>query len=215
MHVRCYGGAGLCMAPISSIHGVLHRRWRIGWSAVVQQECPEYILLGTEPLLVSLTSCVSAIYLTFIRDVGLFHYWTVPNIPLFLLAAPMLWLLLASSVTVLRSYFRPPSRWRSVLQVGVTTDPKNDASIMHYVPELALPQLVLAVAAMTSFHVQIVNRLASGYPTWYMMVATWLVDQQEVCGSKVSHRRSQWVIRGMLVYALSQGILFANFLPPA
>jgi phosphatidylinositol glycan class V len=182
---------------------------------MVQQDCPEYILLGTEPLLVSLTLCVSAIHLIFVRDVGLFHYWTVSNIPLFLIAAPMLWLLLDSSVTVLRSYFHPPFRWRSVLQVGVTTEPKNDAPIMHHVPELALPQLVLAVAAMTSFHVQIVNRLASGYPTWYMMVATWLVDQQGVSGSKVSHRRSQWVIRGMLVYALSQGMLFANFLPPA
>jgi phosphatidylinositol glycan class V len=155
------------------------------------------------------------IYLTFVRDVGLFHYWTIPNIPLFLMAAPMLWLLFASSVTVLRSYFQPPSRWRSVLQIGVATDPKNDAPIMHHVPELALPQLVLAAAAMVSFHVQIINRLASGYPTWYMVVATWLVDQQEVPNSKVPRRRSQWVIRGMLVYALSQGMLFANFLPPA
>jgi phosphatidylinositol glycan class V len=86
---------------------------------------------------------------------------------------------------------------------------------MHYVPELALPQLVLAVAAITSFHVQIVNRLASGYPTWYLMVATWLIDQDGSSSSVNSRRHSQWVIRGMLVYAIAQGMLFANFLPPA
>jgi phosphatidylinositol glycan class V len=90
-----------------------------------------------------------------------------------------------------------------------------DSPIMHYVPELALPQLVLAIAAITSFHVQIVNRLASGYPTWYLMVATWLVDQDGFLDSVKSRHRSQWVIRGMLVYAMTQGMLFANFLPPA
>jgi phosphatidylinositol glycan class V len=181
----------------------------------VHAYCSERILLGAEPLLVSITPCISAIHLTFFRDVGLFRYWTLPNIPLFLMAAPMLWLLLASSVTVLRSYSQPPPRWRPVPQGGATSESQNDSPIMHYVPELALPQLVLAVAALTSFHVQIVNRLASGYPTWYLMVATWLVDQQEASGSKRSRQRSQWIIRGMLIYALSQGMLFANFLPPA
>jgi phosphatidylinositol glycan class V len=124
----------------------------------------------------------------------------------------MLWLLLASSVAVLRSYSQPR---RSVPQSGVTTESRNEPPIMHYVPELALPQLVLAIAAFTSFHVQIVNRLASGYPTWYLMIATWLVDQYEASGSERTRQRSQWIIRGMLVYTMAQGMLFANFLPPA
>jgi phosphatidylinositol glycan class V len=131
------------------------------------------------------------------------------------MAAPMLWLLLSSSVTVLRKGFQPPFQGRAVPQGGVTINSRKGSPIMHHVPELALPQLVLAIAAITSFHVQIVNRLASGYPTWYLMVATWLIDQDGFSGNVRSRRRSQWVIRGMLVYAMAQGMLFANFLPPA
>ncbi|KAF1911206.1 GPI mannosyltransferase 2 [Ampelomyces quisqualis] len=148
-------------------------------------------------------------------NVGLFRYWTLPNVPLFLMAAPMLWLLLISSVTVLRSYFQPPFRGRSVPHGSVTLGPKETSAITHDVPELALPQLVLAVTATTTFHVQIVNRLASGYPTWYMMVATWLVQDRQELNNARFRLQHQWVVRGLLVYAMSQGILFANFLPPA
>ena len=131
------------------------------------------------------------------------------------MAAPMLWLLLESSVTVLRSCYHPPFRGRPVPQDGVTGAPRNTPPVAHYVPELALPQLVLAIAAFTSFHVQIVNRIASGYPTWYSMVATWLVTEQLTSSGAKHQRPNQWIIRGMIIYALVQGMLFANFLPPA
>jgi phosphatidylinositol glycan class V len=127
----------------------------------------------------------------------------------------MLRLLFVASIKVLGSHSQPPDRGRPVPRDGATTNPRHSSAVVHYVPELALPQLVLAVTATTSFHVQIVNRLASGYPTWYMMVATWLVDEQEVPGSAKHKQRSQWVIRGMITYAIVQGMLFANFLPPA
>lgn len=102
-----------------------------------------------------------------------------------------------------------------VPRTGVTEDPKDNSAIVHLVPELAIPQFVLAIAAATSFHVQIINRIASGYPTWYLVVATWLVEEQSTSiNSKVRHR-SQWISRAMVVYAITQGMLFANFLPPA
>lgn len=150
-----------------------------------------------------------------LRNVGLFHYWTLANIPLFLMAAPMLWLLLVSSVTVLRRYFQPRFRGRTVPHGSVTVEPKDTSAITHHVPELALPQLVLAVTATTSFHVQIVNRLASGYPTWYIMLATWLIQDRQELGNMRNKSRNQRVVRGLLIYAMTQGILFANFLPPA
>jgi hypothetical protein len=154
-------------------------------------------------------------HLTRLRNVGLFHYWTLSNFPLFIMAAPMLWLLLVSSVTVLRCYFQPQFRGCTVPHGSVTARTKDTSAITHDVPELALPQLVLAITATTSFHVQIVNRLASGYPTWYVMVATWLVqDRQELSNVRI-RPRNQWVVRGLLIYAMTQGILFANFLPPA
>jgi phosphatidylinositol glycan class V len=127
----------------------------------------------------------------------------------------MLWLLLQSSVTIFRSCFQPPMRGRPVPQNGVTTSSKSISSVTHAVPELVLPQLVLSLAAITSFHVQIVNRIASGYPMWYLTIATWLVEGQESPDNTASKIRGQWAVRGMISYALIQGILFANFLPPA
>jgi len=91
-------------------------------------------------------------------------------------------------------------------QAGGTSAPKDSPSTIYGLPELALPQFVLAIAATTSFHIQIINRIASGYPIWYAMIAQWLVDQRPA---------SQWVVRGIIVYAMVQGVLFANFLPPA
>jgi hypothetical protein len=153
--------------------------------------------------------------LTLARNVGLFRYWTLPNIPLFVIAAPMLWLLLVSSGTVLCSPLKPLLHGRPVPQHGATSDPTETSATAHCVPELALPQFVLAVAAFVSFHVQIVNRLASGYPTWYLMVATWLVDDSATSDYSRPQRQSRWIVRGMVSYALAQGMLFANFLPPA
>jgi phosphatidylinositol glycan class V len=158
----------------------------------------------------------SELHLTLARNVGLFRYWSLPNIPLFVLAAPMLWVMITSSLTVLRGHLQPLLHGRPAPQDSATTEPTNNSAVTHYFPELALPQLVLAIAAITSFHVQIVNRLASGYPTWYMIIATWLIDEQTMpnTGAKL-HKRNQWIVRGMITYALAQGMLFANFLPPA
>jgi phosphatidylinositol glycan class V len=152
--------------------------------------------------------------LTLLRNVGLFRYWTLSNLPLFLLAAPVLWLLFASSVTVLRSCADHPLHWRPVPRTGGTSDPRNGSRAICKLPELALPQLLLAVAATTTFHVQIVNRIASGYPIWYLIIATWLDDQHTASPGK-HLQRAQWFSRGIVVYALIQGMLYANFLPPA
>lgn len=142
-----------------------------------------------------------------IRNVGLFRYWTVSNIPLFLLALPMLWLLVYSSITVLRIGYAQPLHGRPVPHACDTIKPKDAPSVLCCLPELALPQLALALAAATSFHVQIINRIASGYPIWYLTVTAWLANDLS--------SRGQWAIRAMIMYSMVQGILFANFLPPA
>ncbi|KAL6708979.1 ER membrane glycoprotein subunit of the GPI transamidase complex-like protein [Coniothyrium glycines] len=142
-------------------------------------------------------------------NVGLFHYWTLSNLPLFVMATPMLWILVASSSAVLYDGLRT-----------VTQDVKADDAIslalpVHRLPELAVPQLILALTAFTSFHVQIVNRIASGYPTWYVMLATLLVDARSKAPAAKSLGQRQWFVRGMIIYGLVQSTLFANFLPPA
>jgi len=77
----------------------------------------------------------------------------------------------------------------------------------------ALPQLCLAVFTFTSFHVQIINRISSGYPLWYVTLATLVVKT-------TNHKRSEsrlveYIVRGMIMYAIIQGVLYASFLPPA
>lgn len=127
----------------------------------------------------------------------------------------MLWLLVYSSVTILRIGHAQPLYGRPVPYTSNTLEPKSASLITCDLPELALPQLVLAFAAATSFHVQIVNRIASGYPIWYLTVAAWLTDRHP--GLQIGKQPSygQGAVRAMIMYAMIQGVLFANFLPPA
>ncbi|KAG9187446.1 phosphatidylinositol glycan, class V [Alternaria panax] len=148
-------------------------------------------------------------------NVGLFRYWTLSNLPLFLLAAPVSWLLLTSSVTILRSGVQRPLHGRPVPQTGGTAKPWNGTSAICKLPELAFPQLILALTAVTSFHVQIVNRIASGYPIWYLVVATWLVDSGSTARTEKGSQKARWYVQGGIIYCLVQGMLYANFLPPA
>jgi phosphatidylinositol glycan class V len=127
----------------------------------------------------------------------------------------MLWLLVYSSVTVLRNGCTQLLYGRPVPHARDTIDPKSVPLTKLDLPEMALPQLVLALAAATSFHVQIVNRIASGYPIWYLVVATWLVDRQPNLNTNKQSSRGEWAVRAMVMYSMIQGMLFANFLPPA
>ena len=115
------------------------------------------------------------------RNVGFLRYWTLSNLPLFLLAAPTIYLLLRSCV------FR-------------MTDGSNISRTL-----IALPQLVLALLAITNYHVQVITRLASGYPLLYI----WLAEQ---VGESV---QTDWTVRYFIIYGLIQAGLFASFLPPA
>lgn len=171
--------------------------------------------MGTKSLLVYKINSIYRTSLTLFRDVGFFRYWTLSNLPLFLLATPMLWLLFESSVTVLRSCVQRPLHGRSVTSTPGTVGTGKSTIGAHSLPELAFPQLVLAVMAITSFHVQIVNRIASAYPTWYVMIASWLVDGKTRQGTVVKSQKGQWFVQGIVIYAVTQGMLFANFLPPA
>lgn len=142
------------------------------------------------------------------RNMGLFRYWTISNAPLFILAAPMLTLLTLSSYRDMPKsiYDIFPSRVNVANQGDSKTLDKAQRSIalLH---RFALPQLALAVLAFTTFHVQIITRLASGYPLWYCYVA-----------SQIFEGRKGWtsmVVRWSVMYACVQGVLFAAFLPPA
>ena len=81
---------------------------------------------------------------------------------------------------------------------------------------LAVPQLILAVLAMTSYHVQIITRISSGYVVWYWWIAAALCETEADTGTGVKGRRiSRVTVRYMVIYAIVQAGLYASFLPPA
>lgn len=130
------------------------------------------------------------------RDVGFLRYWTVNQLPLFILAAPMLTVLIFSGWELLVD----PER----LFKSTAKNPKLQIVLRL----LAANQALVAILALTTYHVQIITRLATGYPVWYLWVAS------SLCSDK---RRGigRGLVVFMVMYAGIQGVLFASFLPPA
>ncbi|KAG7286206.1 ER membrane glycoprotein subunit of the GPI transamidase complex-like protein [Staphylotrichum longicolle] len=130
-----------------------------------------------------------------IRNTGFLRYWTVSNIPLFILATPMLAILIKAGVDQLRGR-----------NVPVADKPAESARLLSLLQSAAAAQVLLAVLAATSYHVQIITRISSGYPLWYWWLAGCLIR-----GEKTGSR----VVVFMVMYASIQGALFTSFLPPA
>lgn len=152
--------------------------------------------------------------------VGFFAYWTPNNIPLFLLAAPMIALLFITALSALLN----PSQLSASASASPDTKSKPTSSpetklFKHIVFQLAIPQIILATMAVTSFHVQIINRISSGCALWYIVLAIILNDQrpngQSGFLALLNGRKSQVLVRLMAAYAIVQGGLYAAFLPPA
>ncbi|KAL8752303.1 MAG: hypothetical protein Q9199_005839 [Rusavskia elegans] len=150
-------------------------------------------------------------------NVGLFRYWTLSNAPLFLLATPMLLILIASALK-----FLPPSERPSSAIDKTKPLPINEFRERGWLSpvgvdvarRLAVPQLILALLALTNYHVQIVTRISSGYPLWCWWLASRIVarDCIELAGCEISVKV---VVMWMVIYACLQAGLFAAFLPPA
>ena len=142
---------------------------------------------------------------------GFLRYWTISNIPLFLLAAPMLLILSYTAFQVL---------WPDIVSESRTSSGKGANREITVLDEggfvrLAIPQLVLAVLALFFYNVQIITRLSSGYPLWYICLAEHVVVFSESGTKEKSFLRGKYVFRFMIIYAIIQGGLFASFLPPA
>lgn len=138
------------------------------------------------------TACLSPAETNVTRNVGFLKYWTLSNIPLFLLAAPCLFLIFKSGLSILL----PPETGHRTTITRIRTKETQ---------RLAIIQLVLACLAITNYHVQIITRLSSAYPWTYI----WLADQVG---------RSQYGRVGVVMfvlYAMIQASLYASFLPPA
>lgn len=152
------------------------------------------------------------------RNNGLFLYWTLPNIPLFLLAGPMLFIMgksgkdlffQASQLAASRDRRRrqpPPSPKPS--PSPSPTELIDSSRLTLILQSMVAAQVILVVMAFTRNHVQIITRLSSGYPAWYWWVAACL-------RSPKTRKMGGGIVVFMVMYASIQGVLFASFLPPA
>lgn len=139
------------------------------------------------------------------------------NLPLFLLAAPVLTILIKSGIDVAKqtTALVPTSKsaTASASKGKDKTSAKpadQDSKAKVLVASLAVSQVTLSVLALASYHVQIITRLSSGYPVWYWWVAAGLRGEDPA--------RKKWADRIIVfgvMYALVQAALFACFLPPA
>jgi phosphatidylinositol glycan class V len=94
-------------------------------------------------------------------------------------------------------------------QITVASGKGSDkADFDTFVRALAGSQVVVAFLAITTYHVQIITRISSGYPVWYWWVATCLMDKRRQGYANV-------IVTFMVMYGGIQAGLFASFLPPA
>ena len=173
----------------------------------------KYLYMGSEAILVGfLVFPITKLILS--RGVGFLGYWTISNLPLFVLAIPMLSILLLSGIWALKgclhSEKRVDKRNGENMEVGRPSR-INQAIARRFAP----PQIILATLALTTYHVQVITRLSSGYPVWYWWLASLILEDR-----KTSLMGRKWSIalvisRWMIIYAIVQGGLFASFLPPA
>lgn len=151
------------------------------------------------------------------RQVGFLKYWSFSNLPLFALAAPMLLIMMISSLDVwtLSSTTKAKRMKTKQHKRRVAT---TDVSLLQYegiVQPLAVVQMILAVLSLTSYHVQIITRLSSGYPVWYWWLASMIVENRGLHMFGREWNGPRVVVRWMVVYGFVQGGLYASFLPPA
>ena len=132
----------------------------------------------------------------------MFRYWTLSNLPLFLLAAPMLYVLSRSGV----EFLTESAAGNLPKTPGVSTETSDRFAALLQC--MALAQTVLAALALTSYHVQIITRISSGYPVWYWWLAAALINGEKT-------KLGNGIVMFMVMYASIQGALFASFLPPA
>lgn len=84
----------------------------------------------------------------------------------------------------------------------------DSSRLVVVVRSMVFAQVMIVALAFTSYHVQIITRLSSGYPAWYWWVAACL-------RSPKTRGMGSGLVVFMVMYASIQAVLFASFLPPA
>lgn len=87
-------------------------------------------------------------------------------------------------------------------------DSVDSSRLTLIIQAMVASQVFIVGLTFTSYHVQIITRLSSGYPAWYWWVAACL-------RSPKTRTLGGGIVVFMVMYASIQAVLFASFLPPA
>lgn len=134
------------------------------------------------------------------RNNGFLRYWTLSNLPLFILGAPMFTIMAASGLWALRD--SPLSRENDVSKVIDQAESQRYQVLCN----LAATQLLFTVYTLTTAHAQIITRISSASPVWMWFLAVACSEDKPI---------AKYFVRFSVIYAMVQGGLFASFLPPA
>ncbi|KAJ2824996.1 ER membrane glycoprotein subunit of the GPI transamidase complex-like protein [Coemansia erecta] len=145
-------------------------------------------------------------------DVGFLRYYTLQQLPNFLLAAPMIVLSVAGLYTYVA---HDPLRfatlgWRRSSRSAASNNSSAELATAflgdRLLPHVYLWALLVAIG-VTTMHVQMITRMFSGVPAVFWFAAHAVA---------VGRRATQWAVTGYFVgYGLAGVVLFSNFFPPA
>jgi hypothetical protein len=190
---ECWGR--ILTPTIHRLYRLLHGARCCYSPAVVYKDATEHLHICSRLLLVSLTPTQRLRLIPLYRNCGWFRYWTLSNLPLFLLAAPMVAVMVVSGVWGLSCSGNEKAASSKGVDVRV-----------QIVRNLAVSQLLLTLITCTTAHVQIITRLSSAYPVWLWYAVNLSGKGDAMFGI---------LTKFMVMYAAIQGGLFASFLPPA
>jgi phosphatidylinositol glycan class V len=137
------------------------------------------------------------------RNVGFLRYYTISNMPLFLLAAPMMSMMIISGIWAFKGVSH---EWEHIKGNKEAQSPRESGELL-VLRNLAVSQLLLAFVTLTSAHVQIITRISSASPVWLWYLSS-LFSRGDI-------RWAGSFLVFMVMYAIIQGGLFASFMPPA
>ncbi|KAI0357097.1 mannosyltransferase [Trametes cingulata] len=141
-------------------------------------------------------------------NVGFLRYWTVQQLPNFLLGAPPLLLLFTFTLQYARFALIPRLAAFASPSSAPSTAPTQKASpfLSPSIAPHVIHALVLSLLLLFASHTQIVLRLAASMPLTYW-AAAWLLVERPNLG--------KWWVGWSVVWGAVSCVLWAVFLPPA
>lgn len=139
----------------------------------------------------------SSYWYIIVRNVGLFRYWELKQIPNFLLAVPMMYI----SLSAIYNYIRLDLKRAVSFSTSTSVVPYNS----FFANPLILPFILywilnLGIVVFIA-NIQIITRMFASFPVVY-----WFVGERIMEGDR-------WYLLYFLVYICVGSILFSNFYP--